>query len=332
VATLPQNKANFGFAFQTAKGTPQVSAKHRAWLSGGTRIAAAITKNDLLETSGYASPIDSYIQLSEGKGGPECFAMPDIVAACLQAVLGTRNTTGASDPYTHTLTEAPDVPYVTVFMSTSGALFEVFQDVKMVGLKIHGESGMPLRITPTFAGGIASYATTEDTVIPPEKTNRFLYYDGKAALKLESVAVPLMKSFDLNIQRTPIVVPGDQIIPADIALGPLVIDFSYTVTPADFAEYNRIAYGSATPANSAPPTSNADTLAATGVDLLFTRIAASRTLELQLPNVQRDPFADEPNPTPAPLVRTENLSAYKPAAGSSIMTAIVLNGTSGANM
>ena len=45
MATLPQNKANFGFAFQTAKGTPQVSAKHRAWLSGGTRIAAAITKS-----------------------------------------------------------------------------------------------------------------------------------------------------------------------------------------------------------------------------------------------------------------------------------------------
>jgi len=64
VATLPQNKANFGFAFQTAKGTPAANAKHRVWLSGGTRIAATPTKSDLIETSGFASPIDSVIEIS----------------------------------------------------------------------------------------------------------------------------------------------------------------------------------------------------------------------------------------------------------------------------
>lgn len=328
MASLPQHKAVIGWAFQSAKGTPATSAKHRVWLTGGSRVAAAVVKADFIETSGYATPQDAYIESSEGKGAPEFFCMPDSIAAALYGVLGTKAVSGVSDPYQHTLTEAPDLPYVTVFMSTSGALFEVYADCKIVGLKIHGESGKPLLGTMTVAGGIAAYSTTEDTTQALEHTNRFLYYDGKAALKLEGAAVPLMRSFDLDIQRQPIVIPGDWITPADLALGTLAVSLAISTTPADFGEYNRVVYGSAAPSAAAPPTTAPDSLTGSpAVDLLFTRVAASRTLELSLPVLQRDPFVDAVSATPGPLVRTQTLKAYKPQDGSSILTAVVKSAT-----
>lgn len=323
---LKQNLAILAFAKQSAKGSPASASTHRLYLAGGAQVHSDVVKEDFAELHGFQSPLEAYISSVEGKGAPEFYLMPSSGAALLLGILGADSPTGAGDPYTHPITQSTEIPYWTVWASTGGALFEKQVDCKLAHVKIHGESGKPLRIIPSFMGGTPSFASAEEVTAAIEKADRFLYYDGKAALKVEGVAVPLMRSFDLDIDRGTTVVPGDSMTPADSLVGALAVTLGITTTPADFGEYNRVVYGSATPSDGAVPTQSPDTLAGSpaGFDLKFTR-RADRTLELAIPNVQRDPFADALSATPGPMVRSQTFKAYTPSNGATIMTATVKN-------
>lgn len=286
-----------------------------------------VVKEDFAELHGYQTALDAYNSSVEGKGAPDIYVMPSSIAAAIYAILGSKSVTGSGDPYTHVITEAAESLYVTVWANMPSGLFQKFVDCKISDIKIHGESGKPLMASLTIMGGIPSFLSAEESAATLEKSNRLLYYDGLAALKVEGTAVPLMRSFDFALGRGTTVIPGDSLTPADSLVGPLVLTVGITTTPADFAAYNRVVYGGASPSNAATATQTVDELAGSpaGFEFTFTRVTASRSLKLAIPRVQRDPFADALSATPGPLVRTNSFKAYKPADGSTIMTATVLN-------
>jgi Phage tail tube protein len=327
--TVPSNIANVGWAWQSVKGTPAGASANRLWLSGGEQPHAETVKEDFEETTGLRMLQDAYISTAEGTGSPEHFVMPDSIGSLLYGVLGGQAITGAGDPWTHTLTPANTLPYGTVWRSIGQGLFERFTDCKLGHLKIHGESGKPLRVTPTWMGGTSAFLTAEEVTAAIEKTNRYMHYDASAALKVEGTAVASIRSFDIDIDNGAQTVPGDSLGPNDTSEGRFTIEVAVVMLVADFQLYNRIHYGSATPSNLAPHTTSPLELAGSpaGLEFTWTRVAASRTLKIAIPRVQVDPFSDQPAVDGNPLTRSLTYRAYQPAAGNSI-TGTVLNAKS----
>jgi len=326
---VASNIADIAFAVQSAKGTGVVagSSTNRLWMAGGSQVHSETVKENFEETTGLRMLSDAYISQVSAAGAPEFFCMPESIAPLLYGVLGAQAITGASDPYTHTLTPAATLPYFTFWRSLAGGLYEKFIDCVIPHLKIHFESGKPIRVTPTIMGLSPSFLTAAETVIAVEKANRFLHYDGSAALKVEGTAVAALRSGDLDIDNGSQLVPGDSLTPYDVSVGRLGVVLATTVLVPDFTLYNRVHYGTASPSNNAAPTTAPLELAGSpaGIDFKWTRVAASRTLEVLIPRVQVDAFDDQPDVSGNPMIRSVTYQAYDRAGAGPNISGIVLN-------
>lgn len=329
MTAIPQNLAIVGWAVQSALGSPASASAHRVYLIGGQQLHAEIVKTNSGELHGYQSPMEAFHASAEGKGAPEIYVMPSSIASLLYGIFGAKQKTGASDPYQWDLTEATEIPYFTVWGAVGGGLYEKFVDCKLQELVIKGSEGGRLTAIPTFVGGSPSFLSAAETTATLEKGDRMLFYDGKAALQVGGAPVRLMSDFEFKLNRGTTPIQGDSFTPADSLVGPLALTVAVTATPSTFGEYNEVVYGSASPSGSATPAIEPIAITS-GIDLLFTRVAASpgpkRSLQLVVPNIQRDPFVDALNATPGPLKRSTNYMAYKPSDGSTIATATVFNG------
>jgi hypothetical protein len=323
---VASNIADVAFAIQSAKGSPASASTNRLWLAGGTQPHSNSVNEDFEETSGIRMLSDSYVSSVGVEGAPEFFVMPESIAPLLYGVLGAQAISGASDPYTHTLTPGASLPYFTFWRMLANGLFEKMSDCIITALAIHGESGKPLRVTPTIMGLAPTFLTAAEATVAVEKTNRFMHYDASAAYKVEGTAVSCVRSFDLTIDNGSEVIPGDSLEACDVSVGRLTVSAATTQLVSDFALWNRLHYGGASPSNAAVHTQTVLELAGSpaGLDWLWTRVAASRTLEILVPRVQVEPFDDEPDVSGNPMVRTVTYTAKQPASGAAI-TAVIKN-------
>lgn len=324
---VASNIANVAWAIQTAKGSPASASVHRLYMAGGDQVHSERVKEDFEETTGGRMLSDSYISQVSVAGAPEFFVMPDSIGSLLYAVLGAKAVTGASDPYTHTFTVATSLPYLTFWRMLANGLFEKFADCKVTHLKIHGESGKPLRVTVTVMGLTPSFLTAAEATATIEVTNRFLHYDGSGALQIEGVAVASIRSFDIDIDNGGELQPGDSLSPYDISEGRLSIVVATEQLVDDFTLWNRLHYGSASPSNAAVPTQTPLELAGSpaGLSWVWTRVAVTRILTIAIPRVQVDPFDHQPDVSGNPLRRSVTYRAYQPSGGATPLTATLKN-------
>ncbi|MEA2676395.1 MAG: Phage tail tube protein [Chloroflexota bacterium] len=329
------NRADIAFAIQSAKGTPATASKYRTFLTGGRQPGISQSMEDFAETTGSRMISDAYVSQAHVEGSPAIYAMPKMAAALLTAVLGGRTTTGAGDPYTHTIIPASTLPYVTFWRWLADLIFERSSDCKVTQLVIHGESGKPITLTATVQGLSPVYKTSQETSVAVEVAQRFMHYDGAAALKVEGTAVAHIRSFDITINNNGQIIPGDSLTPYDVAETDLSVMVRTTQLVVDAATWKRIHYGSATPADLAVPSTTPVELAGSpaGVDFKWTRVAAApgpeRSMEILVPRLIAQPFDIEPAVGANPFVQEITYKAYQPASGASI-TAIVKNGISDA--
>ena len=329
------NRADIAFAIQSAKGTPATASKYRTFITGGRQPGQIRTQEDFGETTSQRMTSDAYVSEAHVEGSPVIYAMPKMAAALLTAVLGGRTTTGAGDPYTHTIIPATTLPYVTFWRWLADLIFERSADCKVSQLVIHGESGKPLTFAATIQGLSPVYKTSQETTAAVEVAQRFMHYDGAAALKVEGAAVAHIRSFDITINNNGQIIPGDSLTPYDIAETNLDVMVRTTQLVTDAALWKRIHYGSATPSDLATPSASVLELAGepAGIDFLWTRVAAApgpeRSMEILVPRLIALPFDLEPAVGSTPLTQEVTYKAYQPAAGASI-TAIVKNGISDA--
>lgn len=325
------NIANIAWAIQSAKGTPATASVHRLYLAGGDQVRPERVKGDFEETTGGRMLSDAYISQVSVAGAPECFVMPDSIGSLLYAALGARAVTGLADPYVHTFTAAASLPYLTFWRMLANGLFERFADVKVTNLKLSGESGRPLRVTVTVMGLNHSFLAAAEATATIEVTNRFMHYDASGALLVEGAAVASISSFTIEIDNGGALQSGDSLTPNDVSESRLGISVTTDQLVTDYALWNRLHHGSASPSNLAAPTPSVLELAGSpaGLQWTWTRVAASpgpeRSLRIAIPRVQVDPFSLQPTTAADPLRQQVTYRAYQPSGGTSPLTATLRN-------
>lgn len=143
-----------GVAKQTAKGSPAAAASFLFGLSGGPIAAVEIAQSEDELTSAsrtldgaYREKVDVAVEIASrvytGSAG-----------LWLLGALGTVNTTGAGDPYSHAFSTAAALPYLTVFgsMGASDAAKTLVQDVKVDELELKWEGSAPVELTAAGIG------------------------------------------------------------------------------------------------------------------------------------------------------------------------------------
>lgn len=321
------NVANARFNFQASgKGTPATASAYGVYLAGGGLVVGMGENAYFEETTGNQMRSDTYAVERHGGGNPEILARPKATAGLLYAVLGADSVTGASDPYTHEITKATSLPWMTWWSHLGGLAYDEISDAKVSQLVISGQSGQPIRLAATVEALRPRHQAAEETTVDVETGDAFVYYDGDGALKFEGSAVSDINSFVCTINRNVTRVMGDGLTPVDLTEGLFTIEWQLTMLMSSASLLKRILYGSATPSNDAEVTSDVLELAGSpaGIDFKFTMTAASRTLQIECPTLTVDPFDVPPNTDGSPLYMTINARAFDDGTNEPI-TATVLN-------
>jgi Phage tail tube protein len=328
---VASNIADVRFGIQAAKGTPLAASTQGLYLAGGTPPRPMRTEEAFAETTSLRMRSDRYVSEVHSEGAPQFYVMPKSIGALIYAALGGKSVTGAGDPWTHTIIPAASTPWLTFWRMIGNLLYGRFSDCKVKTLVIHGESGKPLTVTATIIGMTPVHKTAAETTAPIEVTQRFMHYDGAGALMVEGAAVASIRNFDITIENNSATVPGDSLTPNDVSEGELVVTVRATQLFTAASLYNRLFYGSASPADNAAAINAVLELAGApaGLQFTFTRVAAApgpeRSLQIAVPRVQAQPFEVTPSTGNEPLTADITYMALQPAAGAAI-TAILKSG------
>jgi len=324
---IAENIAHLRFAIQAAKGTPSTVSAYGVYLAGGTPPGVSRTDETYEETSGLRMRNDKYVSEVHAAGTFEAYVMPLSIGALLYAALGAKAVTGATDPYTHTFTVATSRPWLTFWKSIGALLFERSADCKVNTLTISGESGKPLRVTAEVLGLNPVFKTAAEATATIEVTNRMLHYHGTGALMLEGAAVADIRAFQLVIANNGEIIPGDSLTGIDVSEGELTAQLTITKLFLATSMRNRLFYGVASPADNLAAVSSILELSGTpSVSFKFLRATApERSLEIQLHRVALAPYDITPGTGNSPLTEGITLDCLQPAAGTTPITAKVLN-------
>lgn len=330
------NVADLSFALQAVKGAPASAGQHRIYLTGGN-VAAQRDFADLEETSGSRMRTGGFIQQARAGGSPAAYVRPNWIGLALYGALGAKAVTGAADPRTHTFTPALVQPWLTFWRMQGGLLFERFADCKLSSLVLRSVAGGALTAEMGVLGlGGVSKAAAETTVAV-ELSPTFMHADGKGLFLVETVPVSSIESITVTINTGVELQQGDSVTAYDAAEGLLDITIETVQAVSDFSLWNRVHYGTATPADNAPMTPNPIELAGTGIDFGWAKrqadgialVTPERSLHVAATRLQiRPPTGLDPNTTGDPLKQTVSYRVYEPAAGAPF-TATLKNALTG---
>lgn len=328
------NIGSLGVGIQAAKGTAAAVA-HRFMLTGGG-MGPSREIVDLEESTGQRLRLGSYVARARAEGTPAAYARPDMLGILLYGAMGGKAVTGAGDPYTHTFTLAATQPYMSFWRDIGGVLAERFIDCKISQLVLRSVEGAAMIVETQVAGLTSQWQDAPEATPAVDAGVPFVHYDGQGQLLLEGVAVSSIRSSVITLGTGAAVIPGDSLGGYAVSEGMQEITIETVQLIENAALWNRLHYGTATPADNAPATRNVLELvgAPAGLDLKWTRrddagaaIAPARELEILAPKLQvRSISGFDVNTGGDPLVQTVTYRAYRPAAGSGL-TAILKNGT-----
>lgn len=326
------NVADIAFGIQSAKGVPLVPSGSNAYrcLVAGGWIAPQREEADLEETGTTRLRSQSFVRMTRAGGSPVFFVRPEMIGGLLYGAMGAKSTTGAGDPWTHTFVLNATQPFMTFWTAQNAVKFEQFVDCKIASLRIESTAGNPIRATVEVTGVSPTFESPNPAAaLVAEIVPAFMHYDGKGALKVEGAAVASIDSWILTIATGVVAAQGDSVNPDSVNEGMFDITLETSQIIQDFALFNRLHYGSATPADGAAPNPSTIELAGApaGIDFLFTRQASApvRSLEILAPRLQIRTLAGyDPNQNGDPLRQTVTYRVMQPASGSGL-TAILKN-------
>lgn len=175
-------------------------------------------------------------------GGFQTFARPHLAAELLAYALGEESVAGASAPYTHTITRANDIPYLTIERYLDK--IERFIGCKINQIVISGNSGQPALLDVSF---LASDSVIMPSAATPsyETDEPFMFYDG--VYTLDSGAIVTITAFTITINNNLESIQTTSIKPNNLMEGAFDIEITMRLKlEAGNALYAKVLYGSST--------------------------------------------------------------------------------------
>lgn len=238
--------ATVGVAKQTAKGAAAANPTFLFGISDGPTIKTDTKQERSKLTSGTrAAPGVDRTSFEPGmdyKQRAHVASLPLL----LYAALGGKATTGAG-PYTHVLTPAAVLPYLTFFGTLDGLNTSV-ADCRIDELTLSFDGPGPVEVAVAANGTTIGFPATITPTTDETRAPYFAAAGGTFKLDVASgtPVAAAVKSGELKLKNSvdPIQL-ASSISPNDVMPGALEIDVSMTVVPEDFGLWRTITTGSA---------------------------------------------------------------------------------------
>jgi len=319
MAGIRGNTAWLMAAKQTAKGTPATVATATTYKNAftGGNIGPVRQIDNLSETDANRDRGVSYVVASGVEGSPEFYVRDASIGAYLFWALGADAVTGTMPNFTHTLTPANTLPYVTFWRDIGDTLFEQYADCKVSTLTISAEAGAPLTATAGIQGLQSTRLTTDPSTTPAIALQSSQVYNfNNATVTLSGGATALVRSFELTIENNITRQQTDDVIPLDVVEGVREVTLSFDLIFSTLNEYNSFHYGS-----SAGTAISANVYTTSAV--FDFSLGANNDIAFNLPSIAYEEFPVEPNAGGDPVVSSIRASAQR--GGSPVVTATVKN-------
>lgn len=324
VVGISSRLANYGIAVQGSKGSAASSPTVRVFAAGAPSLQPYKDDARFNMTDGSRDPGDPYVTGIGVKGDLPIYAHPDAMALLWHAVLGANGDSGAGDPYTHTATPANTLPYLTIWRSVGGVIFEKYTDCKIDTLTLDGQAGQPLMVTLGIVGITSTFGSDESGSM--DQLAPYLFMHGAGALKVATVAYPI-HALNLQVNNNLNAFQADDYTINNIDEQAREISGSYSIrfssATAQPLDYRSHFYGSD------GGTAQTTGFTSQALDFKFTHSISNRDMDIQIPNAK---WADVPvQPDPGGNVIEVQCAfeaeRYWPSAEGNIMTVATRDGT-----
>lgn len=307
---------------QTAKGAaavPALASAYKMPLTGGN-IAPVRETDNLAETDASRDRGTTYVTSGGVEGSPEFYAREGSAGFWLWAALGADAVTGTNPNFTHAITPANLLPYLTTWRNIGDTLYEQFRDCKVGSLTIGAEAGAPL----TMTAGIQGLQNTRLTAAPDAATPvpvqvGPVYSYNKATVTLNGGVTALVSSFELTIENNLSRQQTDDVVPYDVVEGMREVSLTFDLIFESLDLYNLFHYGGIA---GTTPDPNVFTTSAL---FDFAGSTVNNGLAFNLPSIAFTDFPVEANAGGDPV--TVSVAAAAQRGGSPVVTATVKNQT-----
>jgi hypothetical protein len=305
-------------AKQSAKGAAATVATGTTFknpFSGGS-IAPVREFDNLAETDSNRDRGVSFTTTSGVEGSPEFYVRDASLGLWLLGALGADAVTGSTN-FTHTITPANTLPYMTMWRNVANTLYEQYRDCKISTLVIGASAGQPLTATATVQGLQASRLASDPSASPAiPLASQYVYNYNDATVTLGGGATALVSSFELTIENNVTRQQTDDFTPYDVVEGTREIDLTFDLIFEDLTEYNKFHYGGVS------GTSISASIYTTTADFQFDN-GANNQVKFSLPSIAYQELPVDPDPGGAPI--TTSIRAVAQRGASPVITAVVKN-------
>ena len=294
---------------QTVKGTPVTAPAHRfKMVAGGWQMPRTDGSEGFSDLSKHGDESD-WVDTLVGSGSPGVEATPSELAWLLWAFTGGETTAAVVGPPAktkHTTVPLPGLGKWVTFFGRKGQSVIMRQqhyDALISQLVIEGSTAnKAIRVTPSWVSLNPGIVKTADPAAAMPTGKPMLYTDGTGTFTLDTVVVKGHSQFTLTLNDDITPIYGDDNKPYDFSIGNPTITLGVTLYfDADgLAQFNKLAYGSATPAADTPPLTRLPSLGAYSFYLKSKDAAGAfdgNEVKLTMPGVKWT-LPDAPDPSP----------------------------------
>lgn len=229
-----------GLAKQTAKGSPAANPAFQTGVTDGKPVNLDIDEEVIEVTSEKPLFGDADRKLVVPGMEYEALVHPKTIGLLLYGALGAVSTTG-SGPYTHVITPAMDVPYLTAFGKMFGADWAKVEDAKVDELEITFEGAGSLRVSVTIMGCKFTWLTSAPTPGSDESFGATLFRSAGGTFKFSPasgtpVAANIVEgtlTISNNVEEVP---AAGSVRPADVMPGVKAIEIAQKVVPDNLTD------------------------------------------------------------------------------------------------
>lgn len=341
MAGIRSNSAWWAIQKQATPGTAAAgtaASVHKIPFAGGS-IGPVRETDRLSETDASIDQGDPYVTASGVEGSPEAYARDAYLPLLLHGALnGNIVTTGAADPWTHTIDAGTNpLPLFTLWKNVGGAdaaaVVEQYLDCRIGSLTVSGEAGGPLTVAAGIQGRVPVRLDTlpagvNGAVINTDPVYLFHHATDYAASPDVSLitlgaggATFKVRSFELTVENNLSRQQTNSVYPLDTAPGVREVSLGFDLIFDSRAEYDKFHYG----AVAAGPQEISPNIYTINSNTTFTfrrQATPAREISFVIPKIAYEEFPVEPDPGGDPIVVPVRAVALR---NTPIVTGIVKN-------